>query len=374
MKFASAISERPAMADAVAEAADGLTITSPDLVVAFVSPHHAAAWPALPDLVGSRFPRATVFGCSGAGVIGAGREIEGRCALSLTAASLPGVHLMPMRFRPVVDDVEVPRNPAAFVILADPWSIDAEILLGALDAACPAVPKIGGVASGGTSPGSIALFLGSEVCRDGAVGMALSGDLGVDTVVAQGCRAVGRPMVVNRCQGNVILELDRKKPLQVLSELYASLEADDRELFHHSLHVGIEMDRARMTVEPGEFLMRNFIGVDPEEGSVIVGAPIEAWQVVQFFLRDAHAAEEELRSLLGRPRATPAGALLFSCLGRGQHFFGRADHDTDLFRRSVGPVPLGGFFCNGEIGPVGGRTFLHGYTSSFGLFRSAQVE
>jgi small ligand-binding sensory domain FIST len=91
--------------------------------------------------------------------------------------------------------------------------------------------------------------------------------------------------------------------------------------------------------------------------------------VVQFHLRDARTSADDLDQLLARHRGTPAGSLLFSCLGRGTHLYGRADHDTDLVRRHFGDVPLGGFFCNGEIGPVQGTTFLHGYTSAFGLFR-----
>jgi small ligand-binding sensory domain FIST len=108
-----------------------------------------------------------------------------------------------------------------------------------------------------------------------------------------------------------------------------------------------------------------------------VGALLEESSVVQFHLRDARTSADDLEAHLCRYRDeakdTPAkGALLFSCLGRGVHLYGSADHDSHLFRHHLGEIPLGGFFCNGEIGPVQNKTFLHGYTSAFGLFRQAQ--
>jgi small ligand-binding sensory domain FIST len=220
--------------------------------------------------------------------------------------------------------------------------------------------------------GRNALWLDGAAFARGAVGVALSGAIAVDTLVAQGCRPVGRPMLINRGRRNLVLELDGRSPVAVLRELYESLTGRDRELFQHSLFIGLEMRGEQVEFQPGELLVRNLLGVDPEQGTLAIAAPARPWQVVQFLLRDARTAAEDLGALLDRyraGRAQPRGALLFSCLGRGMHLYGRADHDTDLFRERLGPIPLGGFFCNGEIGPVGGTTFVHGYTSSFGLFR-----
>jgi small ligand-binding sensory domain FIST len=167
--------------------------------------------------------------------------------------------------------------------------------------------------------------------------------------------------------------VDGRAPIEVLRELYPSLSTRDQELFRHSLFLGIEM-RDSVEYREGDLLVRNLMGMDPKTGALVIGAELHPMQVVQFLLRDARTAEEDLARLLDRSSARvspPSGALLFSCLGRGAHLFGRPDHDTDLFREKVGPVPLGGFFCNGEIGPVGGATFLHGYTSAFALFREA---
>jgi small ligand-binding sensory domain FIST len=179
-------------------------------------------------------------------------------------------------------------------------------------------------------------------------------------------------MTVTRGEGHRISELDQRPAVEVLRELFESLPPADQELARHSLFLGLEMNEQKLTFS-GDLLVRNLVGLDAASGSISVAAHVHDWQVVQFLLRDAHTATEDLERHLDRYRAggaQPSGALLFSCLGRGVHLFGAADHDTGLFADRLGAVPLGGFFCNGEIGPVGGATFLHGYTSAFGLFRA----
>jgi small ligand-binding sensory domain FIST len=382
MKWASALSERVETATAVGDTAAALARQldgdQADLVVAFVSPHHASEYDALPSRVRSAFPHAVLLGCSAQGVIGAGREVEARPALSMTAASLPGVVLRPLVLPagdrgPLVERIAIPAaDDPQFLILCDPYTCDADALIGALDDAYPTGRKVGGIASGGDRPGENVLYCGDEIRRSGAVGVAMTGDIAVDTIVAQGCRPVGVPLPVTRAEGHVIRELGGKSPVEVLRALYDSLDERDRELFRHSLFVGLEMDASSIEYHASDFLVRDLVGVDPASGAIAVAARVRPWQIVQFLLRDARTAEHDLVTHLERYRAdtpAPAGALLFSCLGRGMHLFGRPDHDTDLFRARVGAVPLGGFFCNGEIGPVRGHTFLHGYTSAFGLFR-----
>jgi len=266
-----------------------------------------------------------------------------------------------------------PTKNLHFLLLADPFTFDASALISGLDATYPDSRKIGGLASGGQSPGSSSLFLNSRVWRDGAVGIAMSGNISIDTIVAQGCRPIGTPMMITACEGNVLLELDGRPPLLVVRQLFASLPAKDQALVQTSLFVGLEMKTDEVEFHPGDFLVRNIIGMDPDSGAIAIGATPKQWQVMQFLLRDSQTATEDLSRLLSEYRgsAKPDGALLFSCLGRGIHLFGSADHDTGLFREKLGPIPLGGFFCNGEIGPVGASTFLHGYTSAFALFREA---
>jgi small ligand-binding sensory domain FIST len=389
MKWASAISEQVSTSAAVNAAAVDikgiLGDEAPDLLVAFASPHHSTQYDTLPALCAARFPKALLIGCSAGGVIGAGHEVEQRPALSLTAAVLPGVRIHPFH----IDTDELPdplREPENFrslfgvtqemdphfLLLPEPFTSDADALVGGLDAAFPAARKLGGIASGGSHLGSNALWLGQSTYRLGAVGLALSGNLIIDTLVAQGCRPIGSPMVITACRADLLLELNGKPPMQILRALYDTLSARDQELFKRSLFLGIEMKDNQVEYYPGDFLIRNIVGMDPDSGAIGVGALLQQYQAVQFHLRDAQTATADLSERLDRYKisgADPSGALLFSCLGRGEHMFGRPDHDTELFRDRLGPVPLGGFFCNGEIGPVGGTTFLHGYTSSFGFFR-----
>ena len=384
MKWASAISTQPEATTAIAETAaavkEELGDQAADLVILFASPHYRDSMVLLPSLVREKFPRARLIGCTGGGIIGAGREVEHRPAISLTAASLPGVQLQPFHF----DLDELPSTPAAwhrvvdpssepsFLLLPEPFSCDIEQLISGLDAAYPTAPKAGGVASGGRGAGSNALFLDGEMLRDGVVGLALSGDVAIDTLVAQGCRPIGTPLLITRCEDNVILELGGQPALTVLRDLFDTLDAHDRELFRSSLFLGIQMKDDLIEYRHGDFLIRNMMGINPDRNAVVVGAMLQPYQAVQFHLRDAEASAEDLRQHLGeycRSGHKPSGALLFSCLGRGEHLYGQPDHDSNLVLSYLGKLPVGGFFCNGEIGPVGGTTFQHGYTSSFALLR-----
>jgi small ligand-binding sensory domain FIST len=390
MKWASTISERARLEEAVEEGVSCLLTdlggARADLVVVFVSPHHAPAYARVPALVRARLPGALVLGCSADGVIGAGREREHSRAISLTAAALPGVTLTPVRVAAermaAADGVDGhwrratgvdPAERNAFVLLADPLTCDAQDMLAGLDETYANAPTVGGLASGA---GRNALFLAGETHGDGVVGVALQGNVEVEAVLARGCRTLGRPMFVTRHDDNVILELDGRPPLQVLETLHDAMTEEDRALLRTGLRMGLEAHPQGVEFREGDLLARSILGMDPESGALAVGAPVQQWQVAQFQLSDAKEAARELAACLERYRAAagapPGGALLFSCLGRGQHFFGKPDHDTELFTRHVGHVPLGGFFCRGEIGPVNGGTFLHGQTSAFAMFRPAR--
>jgi small ligand-binding sensory domain FIST len=257
------------------------------------------------------------------------------------------------------------------LLLGDPFTSNAEAITRALDAAYPDAVTAGGLASAGDAPGGNALFLGGDLYREGTVGVGLSGNVCLTTAVAQGCRPIGQPLFVTRCEGNVLLEVDGKPPLEVLNSLFERASEHDRRLFQSSLFIGVEMQPERVEYGQGDFLIRNLIGSDPDKGSLVVGTALEATQVVQFHLRDAATAATDLAERLQRCEAAlerAEGALLFSCLGRGRGLYGRPHHDSQLFLERAGPIALGGFFGNGEIGPVEGRTFLHAYTSAFAIF------
>ena len=393
MKWASAISEQTNLEDAIKECI-GILQTQmqdevPHLAVAFVSPHHQAGYDRVSELIRQGLDSVVVLGCSGGGIIGNGQEVEQRPAVSITAASLPGVEIVEFHLEgdslPDLDAAPEAWEEAVnvtsglspqFVMLADPFSFPVQNLLLGLDYAFIQSAKIGGMASGAQQQGGNALFLGDQVYRSGAVGVALHGNITVDTVVAQGCRPVGQPMRVTESRRNILAELDGQPPMTVLKEIFEKSDDRDKELMRNSLFLGVVMDELIDDPKQGDFLIRNVVGMDDRTGVLAIGEMLKEGQLVQFHLRDAQTSADDLTQVLERyaeeNRENQAqGALLFSCLGRGEHLYGRPNHDTELFQDKLGSVPLGGFFCNGEIGPVSGTTFLHGYTSSFGIFRVA---
>jgi small ligand-binding sensory domain FIST len=377
MRFACALSRSERCESAVAELAaslyEGLAGARADLVCLFVSSHHEDAWLRIAERLRRELPGALLFGCSARSVIGGTHEIEDGPGIAASAAALPDVTLLPFQ----VGDAGLPAlagpDDAHVLLLVDPFSADLDAFLPALDERFPHGIKLGGVASGAGRPGGNLLFLGESVVRAGAIGVVLSGDLALDAVVAQGCRPIGPPLFVTGARENVLYELDGKPPMEVLGQLFAAASPAEQRLFQGSLFLGIELAPEQSRFEAGDFLIRNLIGADPNSGALQVAASLEERRVVQFHLRDAAAAAADLERRLARHRDERgqggAGALLFSCLGRGQGLYGEPDHDSTAFQRALGPLPLAGFFCNGEIGPVEGRTFLHGYTSAFGIFR-----
>lgn len=397
MKWASSLSLDSDLPHAIHQAAETLQAqlggARPDLVLAFLSGYgdesllHFSKW------LAEKLTFHCLIGCTAGGVIGDGNEIERQSALSLTAAVMPGVeirgfHLATEAIPSASAEASVwescVRAKASahphFILLPEPFSFDVPRLLNGLDAQFPESKKIGGLASGAAQRGLNRLYLNQETYDSGLVGVSLWGNIAVDTLVAQGCRPIGQPMFVTRCQQNVLQALDGKPPSSVLQSLYHQLEPRDQELFRQSLFLGLVMKEAQREYRQGDFLIRNILGVDESRESLVVGALLREGQVVQFHLRDARTSSEDLNAMLIRFKTEhlgedpPAGALLFSCLGRGAMLFGEPNHDSQAFHRFAGQVPLGGFFCNGEIGPVHGQTYLHGYTSSFGVFRALQNE
>ena len=392
MKWATAISTDDNFLTAVretsAELRRELGEATADLVLAFVSHHHRAVWDQLPRLLDREHSGAVRLGCSAGATIGGGREIEETPSLALTAASLPGVDLHPFVMdtnrapagQEAVDEwrrlVDVPADSQpVLIVLPEPFSVDVETVISALDAAYPGGTVVGGLASGARQAGSNALFAGDDVLSSGLVGVALTGNIRAETVVAQGCRPIGTPLFITEVEGGLVTGLDGERPATVLHDLFERLSERDQELLRYSLFLGVGVAPGHQSSGTGDFLIRNIAGLDPESGALAVAAFVEPGQVVQFHLRDAEASAADLYQHLDRyvrrTRADgpPAGGLLFSCLGRGAQLYGRPDHDSEAFRVRVGPVPLTGFFCNGEIGPVHGATHLHGYTSAFALFR-----
>jgi small ligand-binding sensory domain FIST len=402
MKWASALSLDPqadtAAAQAVADIKQKLGNCQPDVAFLFVSPQHRLNYERIRESVLKDLQPRHLLGCSGGGIIGDGREAEQTAAISLTAALLPNVEIKGFRLEDgTLPDLDkgpsqwedatgvAAKSHPHFVLLADPYSmLRADELLQGLDFAYPHSAKIGGMASAANGPGQNVLFLDDQVYKSGAICLAFSGELCVDPLVAQGCRPIGKVMRISKSHRNILIELDKRKALEVLSEIHAQSNETDQQLIRTSLFLGVVTDPFKQE-EPnaGDFLVRRLIGMDVDRGALAIAAMLREGQTVQFHLFDAQAASDELSEILrGYSREhlnaakgeslppPPRGALLFSCLGRGMQLYGRPDHDTGEFKAQIGEVPLGGFFCNGEIGPVAGASHIHGFTSSFAIFRS----
>jgi small ligand-binding sensory domain FIST len=360
---------------AAAEAAGHLGGEACDLAVVFFSPHHRPGVGPLVAAVHETLAPRALIGAVGVSVIGGAREVEDGPAVSVWAARLPETAVVPfaLEHRETPDGdaflgwpLEVPEG-AAGIALADPFTFPADRWLDRLAAWHPGLLVIGGMASGGRMPGEHLLVAGTEVRDGGCVGVLVAGRVKVRPLVSQGCKPVGMPyVVVTAAERNVVLSLGGRPPLERIRETFAAAPEEDRRAMQLGLHVGLVVDERKSEFGRGDFLVRNLIGADERSGAVAVGDLVRIGETVQFHVRDAASADEDLRrTLAGAPPA--AGALLFTCNGRGRRLFGVPDHDARAVTEALG-VPLAGLFCAGELGPVGGRTYLHGFTASLALF------
>jgi small ligand-binding sensory domain FIST len=262
---------------------------------------------------------------------------------------------------------------ASAILLGDPFSLPVEPLLQRIGEEAPGLPVIGGLASGGHGPGQNLLLQREGVRSEGGVGVILEGRYSFRPVVSQGCRPVGRPFVITASEENVILRLGGKPALDGLLSTLEALPPEERELMQRAPFLGLAVDPAKSEFERGDFLVRGLLGIRPQDRSLVVADQVRRGQTVQFLVRDTHSAGEDLERLLAAavPRRAvdrAQGALLFSCSGRGRAMFGERDHDVRHLRRALGPdLALAGFFAGGELGPVAGRNFLHGFTASVAL-------
>jgi small ligand-binding sensory domain FIST len=366
---------------ACAQALAPLGGVTPDLVCVFFCTPRPDDADAVAETVARLTGAKHVLGCSAGGVIGASQGLEQTSAVSVWAAVLPGATLRSFHLEVIrtVESLAVVGMPDPHeddrlcLLLADPYSFPADGFVERSNATLGTLPIAGGLASGVGGAGSTRLVVDGRVVARGAVGVMLGGDVAARTVVSQGCRPIGPTMVVTAAEGNVILELAGMPALTKLEEVLNGLDADDQALASAGLHLGVVIDEYADTHERGDFLVRGVIGADRERTALVVGDLVEVGRTVRFQVRDASSADEDLRELLGVAReglehASAAGALLFSCNGRGAHLFASADHDVLAVQDVLSPIPVGGFFAAGEIGPIGGRNYLHGFTASVVAF------
>ncbi len=365
---------------AVGQALGALDGVTPDLMCVFVAPGpgHSA------DQAGTAGARAmelagagTAIGATAGGVIGDGRGAENGPAVAVWVATLPGTRIRPYRLEAErsEDGVQVTGLPQLLsddrmaAMLVDPYSFPVGGFLERSNVIMPGFPLVGGLAGAAGGPGANRLFVDGEVHSRGGVGIVLGGEVGARVVVSQGCRPIGPPMTVTRADRNVLLELAGTPAYTRLVEIVTALPVGEQELAARGLHLGIVMDEYAEDHGRGDFLIRGVVGADEETGAVAVGDVVEVGQTVRFQVRDAAGAGEDLTELLGGTENPARGALLFSCNGRGTAMFPSADHDVRTVRDALGAEGVAGFFAAGEIGPVGGRNHLHGFTASVLAFR-----
>ncbi|MBI2825968.1 MAG: FIST C-terminal domain-containing protein [Planctomycetia bacterium] len=388
-RFAAALSTEADTRRAIAEVCRRATAqlgARPDLAMCFISPHHGPDWAAVAADLQTRTQARCLLGATGEAIVGGSREIEAEPAVSLWLASLPGVRVTSLRldFVRTAEGGSIVGWPdalagdwpagATMLVLAEPFTFPADWLLARLNEDRPGTRVLGGMASGGHAPGENCLLVGGQVVAEGAVGVLLDGPIDIRSVVSQGCRPIGPTYVVTKAEQNLILELGGRPALAQLRKLFDALPAEEQKLVNRGLHVGRAINEYQGSFARGDFLIRNCLGIDASTDCIAVGDFFRPGHTVQFHVRDERTADEDLRELLTAAREDAArdgiagqAALLFTCNGRGTRLFSCPDHDAATIAEILGDLPVAGFFAQGEMGPVGGKNFLHGFTAAVAI-------
>jgi len=368
-----------AAAEAARDAAGGLVGREPELAFLFLSAAHAESVGEAADAVREVLAPQHLLGCVAEGVLGRERELETGPGAAVWAAALPGAEIETFHAEALGVEEESgvfavagfpdPPDKALVVLLVDPFSFPAGPFLRKLGEERPGLPIVGGIAAGAGRPGTQALLVDDELYDEGAAGAVVSG-VPFRTVVSQGCAPFGREAVITRAEGNVVYELAGERALDRLRAEVAALTDADRRLVAQGLLAGIVIDENRSEYRRGDYLIRGLLGIDEESGALAFGEVVRVGQTVRFHFRDAASADEDLREGLAAALAgrRAAGALAFTCNGRGTSMFPGPDHDARAVAKAIGSPTVAGFFCGGEIGPVGGKPFLHGFTATLALF------
>jgi len=324
-------------------------------------------------------------GCSGTALISGEQELEGASGIVLALYSLPGAELKGFHFTQAqVEEADGPEHWRAqtglgpsqthgWLAFIDPFHLDAEQWLRSWDESYSPLPVFGGLASGRVQDQTTQVYLDGEVFEDGGVAIAVGGDVKLSGVISQGCTPIGETWTLTRVEQNLIQQIANRPAYAVLAETFQKLPPSEQQKARGNLFIGLVVNEYLESFHRGDFLVRNLIGGDPNSGILAVGAMPRPGQTIQFQQRDAATASEDLRELLVREKQRLAGAPVYggclcTCNGRGKNLFGRANHDAEMVREELGPLGLAGFFCNGEIGPVGDKNYLHRFTASLALF------
>lgn len=373
--FAAGLSQHPVAAEATGEVIgqvfEGLggSADPPDLALVFVTPAHAAALGEITATVRATLAPRALLGCAAVSVVGGEREVERGPGISLWAGRTGPVTPFHLTVAQSPDGLTftgwpevIPDDASALLLIPDPFTFPTDDLLRRLDQDRPGMPVVGGMASAARAPGGNRMVLDDQVVTSGAVGAFLGPDVRVTTVVSQGCRPVGSPFVVTRAEQNVVYELAGRPAIERLQEVAADLTEEDRELLAGLVQIGRVIDENKIDFGPGDFLVRTVVGADPNTGALRVGDIVDVGSTAQFQVRDATTADQELRKLVDG--LSGQSALVFTCNGRGTNLFPEPHHDASVVSESLGGAAVAGMFCAGELGPIGGQNFMHGFTAS----------
>ena len=324
-------------------------------------------------------------GCSGEGLIAGDEELEDNAGLAVGLYAFPGGKIQATHF--TQEQVEEANGPGywrletglepeqtnGWLAFTEPFHLDSEAWLKTWNEAYAPLPVLGGVAGGDATEQIAQVYLNGEVFEEGGVAVSLGGDVELAGVTSQGCTPIGETWTLTKVEQNIIHEIGNRPAYEVLAETFNQLSPEDQTKARGNLFIGLVVNEYLEEYHRGDFLIRNLLGADPRSGTIAVAALPRLGQTIQFQRRSASAASEDMEALLSRARhqlgkGTIYGGCLCSCNGRGQGLFGRPNHDAQLVQQRLGPMGLAGFFCNGEIGPVGPKNFLHSYTASLALF------
>jgi len=387
MPFSAALSTEPRTLQAMDEVCrqtQSRVSGPPDLAVLFFSPHHAEDIAGAVEKAWQGLQPRCLIGCMGESIIGNDKEVEENPALSLWAGKwnhpvqVDAFHLVLERTPDGFSlmgwpDSLVNADPdhSVVLLLGEPSSFPIDFFLKQVNDNNKGLRVCGGMASGSGGQGPCRLILNDRVLDHGAVGVVVSGPT-IRCIVSQGCRPIGRHMIITKAQDNLIYELGGKTPLLQLQELWPELGERDRQLFQQGLHIGRVINEYQGEFQRGDFLVRNVLGLERSSGALGLNDLVRVGQTVQFHVRDAESADEDLHALLQLDvhahENRPGAVLAFSCNGRGTRLFPEPNHDARVVREETGSIPVAGFFAQGELGPVGGQNFIHGFTASLALF------
>ena len=370
---------RAALSTALSAALGPLEGEAPDLLLLFASAAYAPEYAELIKTAAEVSRTTELAGCSASGVIAGDRELEEAPGIAALAVRLPEGALLNVRHVPADAHAQSglvglpPQECNGVVVLADPFTTDVAALIARLEGDYPGAPIVGGLATGAPGARSTNIFCGTTVADEGALVISLGGSVRLRPLVSQGCEPIGEVWTVTDATEHIVRSIGGRPAYQVLVETVQKLEPEQRERAQTNLLVGLAMNEYRDEFKRGDFLIRTLIGADPRSGAIAIAGQPRIGQTLQFQIRDARAADEELRHMLDRAAGEQSSAaVLFACNGRGAGLFGAPDHDARAVRERLGPVPLAGLFCNGEIGPVGAATFVHGFTASLALIAPTQ--